>query len=183
MRISRYKPKKAQFDISYRVNQQITSPEVQVISDEEGNLGKMTREAALAAAHERGLDLVEVSPKANPPVAKLINYGKFKYEKEKELKRQKAHQKKVEIKGIRLSLRIGQHDFDIRKNQAVKFLNDGDKVQVEMILRGRERRNFELAKEVFNKFLEMVKAEVTVSIEQDLTKKQAGHLTMIFTKA
>lgn len=183
MRISRYKPKKQTFEINYRVNNQIASPEVRVIDEAEASLGVMSRDAALNLALERGLDLVEVSPKAVPPVCKLIDYGKFKYEKEKELKRQKAHQKKVEIKGVRLSLRIGQHDFDIRKNQAVKFLNDGDKVQIEMILRGRERRNFELAKEVFNNFLEMVKKEVTIRIEQALTKQQAGHLTMIIAKA
>lgn len=183
MRISRYhRYKKPQFEISYRVNTQITVPEVQIISDEEGNLGVKSIAEARQMALERGMDLVEVSPKASPPVCKLINYGKFKYEKEKELKRQKAHQKKIEIKGVRLSLRIGAHDFDVRKNQMIKFLNDGDKVQIEMTLRGRERQHFNLAEEVFKNLLETVKQEVPVRVEQGLTR-QAGHLTMIIAKA
>ena len=182
MRISRYKSRKPVFEINYRVNQQITAPELRVIDEDEGSLGVMTNAAAVALAIERGLDLVEVSPKAEPPVVKLINYGKFKYEKEKELKRQKSHQKKVETKGVRLSLRIGEHDMLVRKNQAIDFLNDGNKVQLEMILRGRERQYFGLADEVFKNFILEIKKEVAIRIEQPLSR-QAGHLTMLVAKA
>ncbi len=182
MRISRYKSRKPVFEINYRVNAQIAAPELRIIDENDESVGVMTRAAALALAQERGMDLVEVSPKAEPPVCKLIDYGKFKYEKEKELKRQKAHQKKVEIKGVRLSLRIGEHDVEVRKNQAIDFLNDGNKVQLEMILRGRERQYFGLADEVFKKFIESIKTEVTIRVEQPLSK-QAGHLTMLIAKA
>src|SRR3989344_8177687 len=182
MRISRYKSRKPIFEINYRVNNQIIAPELRIIDENDESLGVMPRERALEIAEERGMDLVEVSPKAEPPVCKLINYGKFKYEKEKELKRQKAHQKKVEIKGVRLSLRIGEHDINVRKNQAIEFLNDGNKVQLEMILRGRERQYFNLADEVFKNFILEIKKEVAIRIEQPLSR-QAGHLTMLVAKA
>ena len=106
--------KKEEEGLQFRANEQITAPGVRVIDEAGEPPGEMTLEKALALAQSRSFDLVEVSPKAMPPVCRLIDYGQFKYQKEKEARAQKAHAKKVDVKGIRLSVKMGQHDLDIR---------------------------------------------------------------------
>ena len=133
-------------------------------------------------AAERELDLVVIQPKAEPPVAKIIDFGKYKYEQEKEARKQKAKQKTVEVKGIRLSARIGPHDIDVRKEQAKKFLDDGDKVKVEIILRGRERRHADLARQIIQDFITNLNKEMPVRIDQPV-QNQGGQLTSIVAKA
>ncbi len=133
-------------------------------------------------AAERELDLVVIQPKAEPPVAKIIDFGKYKFEQEKEARKQKAKQKTVEVKGIRLSARIGPHDIDIRKEQAKKFLEDGDKVKVEIILRGRERRHADLARQIIQDFITALNAEMPVRVDQPV-QNQGGQLTSIVAKA
>jgi translation initiation factor IF-3 len=96
-------------------------------------------------AGEAGLDLVEVGPTANPPVCKIADFGALKFRQQKLERKQKAKQKKVDVKGIRLSLNIGQHDAEIKANRAKEFLEEGHKVKVEIILRGRERQFKQLA--------------------------------------
>jgi translation initiation factor IF-3 len=155
--------------IQYRTNEQIRSPEVRVIDEEGKNLGVMDTSAAVQLARERELDLVEVSPKANPPITKILDYGRFLYQKDKEARRQKAKAKKVEIKGIRLSLRISPHDRDFRLNQAKDFLEAGDKVKVEILLKGRERQYVNMAREVANQFIETLNNLVPTKIEQPLS--------------
>lgn len=132
-------------------------------------------------AQEKGLDLVEVSPLAQPPVAKIVDYSKLKYQEEKERRKEKAKQKKVETKGIRLSLRISEHDIEVRINRAEKFLNDGDKVKLDMLLRGREFQHKPLAKEIINKFIAAVDQIVPVITEQPLTI-QGGRLSAVIAK-
>ncbi|MCH8087147.1 MAG: translation initiation factor IF-3 [Chloroflexi bacterium] len=141
MRISRrrFKPKTPR--VVYIINEKITAPELRVVVDEGEHMGVVSTEVALARAKELELDLVVIQPKAEPPVAKIIDFGRYKYDKEKEAKLQKSKQKTVEVKGVRLSIRIGQHDIDVRKEQAKKHLDNGNKVKVEIILRGRERRH------------------------------------------
>lgn len=170
MRISRYRSKYTP-DTSkrYRINQYIKVPEVRVIDENGENIGVMPTGQALALAEEKGMDLVEVSPVAQPPVAKIINYSKLKYEEEKSRRKQIARQKKVEVKGIRLSLRIGEHDQETRLKQAQKFLNDGDKVKVELILRGREKQHTALAREIIKKFVDSLQTEKPIKIEQPIT--------------
>jgi len=90
-------------------------------------------------AQEKGLDLIEISPNAKPPVCRIMDNGKYKYEKSRKEKDQKTKQKKTEIKGIRISPRIGQHDLEFKVKQAEKFLEKGHKVKIEMILKGREK--------------------------------------------
>jgi translation initiation factor IF-3 len=162
----------------YRANEQITVPEVRVIDDEGKFLGVMRTEDAIKVAHERELDLVEVSPKENPPVCKIIDYGAFKYQKEKEKRAQKAHAKKVEVKGIRLSVKMGAHDQDVRKEQAIGFLEDGDKLKIEIILRGREKAHGELATERINNFIKEIEATYLLYIEQPVTR-QGGNVSAI----
>jgi translation initiation factor IF-3 len=123
MRISRRSKKEQPPKINYLYNEGIQAPRILVLNSDGSNIGIMTTAEAIRKARELELDLVEINPKTDPPVAKIMDFGQFRYQKEKEMRLKKAHQHVVEIKGIRLSLRIGKHDSEIRKNQAVKFLN------------------------------------------------------------
>ena len=136
MRIS-HRRKKEEPKKIYFFNEGIAAPQVLVLDKAGANLGVMPTAKALSLAREEGMDLVEINPKSTPPVAKIIDFGQFRYQQEKEARISKAHQHVVEIKGVRLSLRIGDHDAEIRRNQALKFLDEGNKVKIEVILRGR----------------------------------------------
>ena len=164
----------------FRVNQQINIPEVFLIDENGENIGVVSAQKALDMAQEAGLDLVEVNPKASPSIAKIMDYGQFKYEKDKLVQKQKSKQKKAETKGIRLSVRISTHDFGFRLNQAKKFLEKGSKLKIEIILKGRERQHLGKAREIINKFIEELKQfeELNIEIEQPLTK-QGGKFNII----
>lgn len=131
--------------------------EVRVIDAAGAMLGVMTTAKALELARSQNLDLIEVSPKANPPVVKILSFDKYRYHLEKAASAQRKRQKKIDVKGIRLSIRIGTHDLEFKARQAEKFLTAGDKVKAELILRGRERANIGFAFEVLKKFLAAVK--------------------------
>ena len=182
MRISRRRFKPKPTTVVYAVNEQIRFPELRVITDSGEHLGIMSTAAAVQKAREMEQDLVVIQPKAEPPVAKIVDFGKYKYEKDKEARKQKAKVKTVEVKGIRLSVRIGDHDLDIRKEQAKKFLDNGDKVKIEIILRGRERRHGDLAAQIIQKFVASLNAEMPVKVEQPVSR-QGGQLTSIVGKA
>lgn len=131
--------------------------------DETGKpLGVMETGQALALAETNGLDLVEVAPMAKPPVCKILNYGAFLFQQEKKERKAKAHQKKVDLKGIRLTFKIGQHDKDTRKAQSLKFLDDGHKVMLEMRLRGRENAHKNLARQQMEQFAKDLGDDVAV---------------------
>lgn len=151
--------------------------------DEKGlHVGVLPTPQALALARERGLDLIEVSPLAQPPVAKILDFNKLKYEVGKERKREKAKQKRIEVKGVRLSLRIGKHDTETRLQQAQKFLADNDKVKIEMILRGRERQHKDLAERIIQTFIATLNQTIPVKVEQGLSA-QMGKLSTVIAKA
>ncbi len=128
-------------------------------------------------AQEKGLDLIEISPNAKPPVCRIMDHGKYQYEKSKKDRSQKTNQKKIEIKGIRISPRIGQHDLEFKAKQAEKFLDKGYKVKIEMILRGREKWLLETAKEKMNKFIELISVEII--FEQEIKKQPRGLIVII----
>jgi len=128
-------------------------------------------------AQEKGLDLIEISPNAKPPVCRIMDHGKYQYEKSKKDRSQKTNQKKIEIKGIRISPRIGQHDLEFKAKQAEKFLDKGYKVKIEMILRGREKWLLETAKEKMNKFIELISVEII--FEQGIKKQPRGLIVII----
>ncbi len=183
MRIHRHRQHQSKLHVTvYRVNEKILSPNVRVIDENGQPLGVLTTTEAIRFARERELDLVEVSPKADPPVCKILDHGHFKYQKEKEARKQKAQSKEVETKGIRLSVRIGDHDMDVRLMQAKNFLDRGDKVRIELPLRGRERAHRDVAEEVVNRFYTKMQTGSNLRIEQTMTY-QAGRITMIVTKA
>jgi translation initiation factor IF-3 len=162
-----------------RINQQINAPKVQLINELGEFLGPTPTSEALRLAKENGFELVEINPTANPPIAKIIDYGKFKYEQEKKQKKQKLQQKKVGIKGMRLSFRIGQHDLDIRKKQTIKHLSQGDKLKIEMTLRGRENQHVGLARKTLENFIASVGAEIPVKIDEPIKKMGAKFFTII----
>jgi translation initiation factor IF-3 len=182
LRISRRRFKPKIPAVIYYVNEQIRVPELRVITDSGEHMGIMHTADALQKAREMEQDLVVIQAKAVPPIAKIIDFGKYKYEKDKESRKQKAKLKTVEVKGIRLSARIGDHDLDIRKEQAKKFLEKGDKVKVEIILRGREKRHGDLAAQIIQQFITALNAEMPVKVEQPVTR-QGGQLTSIVGKA
>lgn len=134
---------------------------------------------AISLAREQDLDLVEVSPIAKPPVCKIMDYGAYQYQQEKKERKHKAKQKKVEIKGIRLGLNIGAHDLEIRKNQSLKFFEKGDKVKIELILRGRERAFADRARTIMEEFSKSLGDDVV--IEQPLMR-QGGRLSILVAK-
>lgn len=126
-----------------------------MIIDENGeNLGEMSRLDAISKAREKGFDLVEINPTARPPICKMMDFGKFKYDTAKKLKESKAKQKEVELKEIRLTFKIGDHDIEYKAKNARAFFDQGDKVKVSMRLRGRENAFIENAMLVFYKFAE-----------------------------
>jgi translation initiation factor IF-3 len=168
-------PKKAPRE---RINEQIRVPQIRVIDDQGNQLGIMAPAEALQIAREREIDLVEVAPMAKPPVCRIMDYGKFQYQQSKQDRVNKAKQKKVEIKGIRLGVRTDDHDLDFKKNQTEKFLQKGDKVKIEIILRGREKAHHELARTSLINFLKSIVTDYKV--EQDI-KRFPGGFNVIIT--
>lgn len=159
-----------------RVNQQIKVPTVRLIADDESQLGIMAIEKALALAEEKGLDLVEVAPKANPPVCKVIDYGKYLYHQKKIDQKHRKMQKKSEMKGIRLSMRTDQGDMDIKVKRAKKFLAEGNSLKVQLIFKGREMQHKDLGFEKMNQLKEML-ADVA-KVDQE-PKSQGYQMIMI----
>jgi len=164
----------------FRINMMIRVPEIRLIDEQGENVGVFSTQEALKKAQGLGLDLVEVFPTATPPVAKIINYGNFKYQLEKKERKQKQKVKRVEVKGIRLSIGIGAHDKTMRKEQAQEFLEAGDKIKIEIVLRGRERRNTDVAKEVIEDFIKDLGDGV--SIDQPVNRQGARLSAMIGKK-
>lgn len=140
-------------------------------------MGILDTSKALELARERRLDLVEISVNANPPVCKIADYGKYQYAQEKKERKQKAKQKKSELKGIRIGFTTSSHDLGIKAKQAEKFLKQGHKARIEMRLRGREKAHKELAQEKIRNFLEMIPSEF--KIEEDIKKSPRGFTVTI----
>ncbi|MBQ2815510.1 MAG: translation initiation factor IF-3 [Clostridia bacterium] len=120
------------------INEQIIDKEVRVIGNDGAQLGIMSAREAQKLANEQDLDLVKIAPQATPPVCKIMNYGKYRFEQAKRDKEAKKNQHVIEIKEIRLSLNIDTHDFETKGNQAIKFLKSGNKIKVSIRFRGRE---------------------------------------------
>lgn len=181
MRISRKKRPEKPLIVHFRKNLEIDVPQVMVLDEEGKPMGTMSTVQAVRLAEERGLDLVEINPKSEPPVTKLVSFSEFKYQKEKAARKQKAHSHTSDIKGIRLSVRIGEHDLATKKSQAEKFLERGDKVKVELILRGRENGKQDLANEIIRDFVKQMGEIVPIRLEQDI-QRQGHKMTAIIAK-
>ncbi len=139
-----------------QINEEIRDKEVRVIDSDGSQLGMMSAKDAQHAAAERGLDLVKIAPNANPPVCRIMDYGKYRFEQAKKEKEARKNQKVVEIKEIRLSLNIDTNDFNTKVKQATKFLQQGNKVKVSIRFRGRELAHTDLGTGVMNRFSESI---------------------------
>nr|WP_255713938.1 translation initiation factor IF-3 [Pelagibacterium xiamenense] len=152
-----------------RANNDINVPEVQLIGAEGENLGVVRTSEAIAMAEDVGMDLVEVSPNAKPPVCKILDLGKYKYSAQKKAAEARKKQKVIDVKEIKLRPNIDQHDYDVKMRSVEKFLGEGDKVKVTMRFRGREMAHQEIGLELLNKvrdqFEEISKVESTPRAE------------------
>lgn len=162
------------------INERIRAQEVRLIDETGAQLGLLPLDDAIEKAKEKGLDLIQVTEKVDPPVCKIMDYGKYLYALKKKEKSAKHH-KGGELKRIRLTFNISDHDMGTRVRQAEKFLKIGDKIMIEMRLRGRERAHVDFAKDKMMKFVETLHAVIPVKTEREL-KKQPRGLTMIITK-
>ncbi|TCQ04184.1 translation initiation factor 3 (bIF-3) [Serpentinicella alkaliphila] len=155
-----------------QINEEIRDKEVRLVDTEGEQLGIMSAKEAQKLANAKNLDLVKIAPKANPPVCKIMDYGKYKYELAKKEKEAKKNQKVTVVKEVRLSANIEKHDLEVKANQAVKFLKNGDKVKVTLRFRGRELSNINLNKAVIDEFKELLIEYSTVEKEAKLEGKQ-----------
>ena len=174
---------KRRCDIANKVwiNEEIKATEVRVIDETGEQLGIIQQEEALDIAEEKELDLVNVSPNAKPPVCKILDYGKFKYDQQKREKEARKKQKTIQVKEIRLSAAIEEHDIDVKAKRACKFLEAGDKVKVMFRFRGRERSHKEVAYAVLEKFAK--KAEEFGEIEKKPTMDGRALVMMLMLRS
>jgi len=140
----------------HRINEMIEAKEIRVIDDEKKQLGVLSPTQALAIAREKNLDLVEIAPQAAPPVCRIMDYGKFLYELHKKEHESKKHQKQIQIKEIKFRPKISTHDYDFKMRHIFRFLEEGNKVKVTVMLRGREKQKPELGIKILDKVLEQV---------------------------
>ncbi|MBU6236133.1 MAG: translation initiation factor IF-3 [Alphaproteobacteria bacterium] len=166
-----------------RVNEQIRAREVRVINENGDMLGVMPPFEAIKLAREAGLDLIEVSPNAAPPVCKILDYGKYKYEQQKKANEARKKQKVIDIKELKLRPTIGDHDYQIKLKQAREFLTDGDKVKFTLRFRGREQSHLDLSLKVMRRAKEDL-ADIS-KVEQDIQSegKQAVMVLMPLPKS
>jgi len=135
----------------------IQAREIRVIDDEKKQLGVMPTHQAVSLARERGLDLVEIAPQAQPPVCRIMDYGKFLYEEHKREHEAKKHQKQIQIKEIKFRPKISIHDYDFKTKHIRRFLDEGNKVKITIMLRGREKQKPELGQQVLDRVLNDMK--------------------------
>jgi len=158
------------------INEEIRDPQVRLIGENGDQLGIVDIRAAQKMADERELDLVKIAPNSVPPVCKLMDYGKYRFEMSKREKEQRKNQKIIELKEIRLSATIDVRDMEIKAKQAVKFLADGDKVKVSIRFRGRQITHGEIGMDVMTRFFEMVEEG---AVKERAPKMEGRSLFMI----
>ncbi len=163
-----------------RINEQIRIKEVR-LSDEDGNqLGIMPTSEALQMARDEGLDLVEIVPHAKPPVCKIVDYGKYRFQMEKKLRDTKKNQKQQLLKEIKMFLKVATHDLEVKAKAARGFLEDGNKVKVTIKFKGRELAHTEIGFEVMNSVLEHIGSEELYTIEKKATM-EGRNMSMTLT--
>ncbi|KAB8143834.1 translation initiation factor IF-3 [Chloroflexia bacterium SDU3-3] len=160
-----------------RINNRIRAREVRVIDDENNQLGILLLRDALALAEERGLDLVEVAPNAVPPVCRLMDHGKYRYEQTKKEREARKNQKQVEIKQIRLEPKTDSHDIDVKTGQARRFLLEGDKVKFNLRFRGREIVHQEIGREILERIAENLR-DIAIVEQRPLMEGKVLSLTL-----
>ena len=160
------------------INEQIRDREVRVVSADGEQLGVMSSRDAMKLAREAELDLVKIAPKAQPPVCKIIDYGKYKYEQSRREKEAKKKQKTVEVKEVRMSPNIDANDLNTKVNNAKKFILKGNKVKVTLRFRGREMAHVQQSKHILDDFADMLKDVAQV---EKPTKLEGRNMSMVLT--
>lgn len=156
----------------HQINEEIRDKEVRLVDSDGSQLGVVSLAKAMEVAVDRGLDLVKIAPKAEPPVCRIMDYGKFRFEQAKKEKEARRNQKIVDIKEVRLSAKIDVHDFDVRLKAAKKFLTDGDKVKAAIRFRGREMAHTDIGLGVMQRFAESLAEFGTVEKPAKLEGRQ-----------
>ena len=165
--------------MEHQINEEIRDKEVRLISNDGEQLGIVAIQKAQEIAVEKGMDLVKIAPQAKPPVCKIVDYGKFRYEQARREKEAKKKQKVIEVKELRLSPNIDTNDLNTKVNNARKFLEKGDKVKVTLRFRGREMAHMQQSKHILDDFAEML-AEVAV-VEKP-AKLEGRSMSMVLTE-
>ncbi|WP_333713359.1 translation initiation factor IF-3 [Yoonia sp.] len=159
-----------------RINERIRAAEIRLIGADGENVGVVSPERALVMAEEAGLDLVEISPNATPPVCKIMDYGKFKYETQKKEAEARKKQKTIEIKEIKFRPNTDSHDYDVKMKNVFKFLENGDKVKITLRFRGREMAHQELGRELLERVAEDTKEHGKV---ENFPKMEGRQMVML----
>ncbi len=163
-----------------RINNQIRASELRVLDGENNNLGVLSIRDALELAQSKGLDLIEISPNANPPIARLMDYGKYKYEASKKLKKQKSGAKHTETKSVQIKIGTGNHDLELKAKTASKWLKEGHRIKIELFLAGRAKYLDEkFLKERLDRILHLITEDYKIS---DAYKKGPKGLTTTIEK-
>lgn len=166
-------------EVRYRINREITSPTVRLLDDRGAQIGVVSISEARALSEEKVLDLVEVAPRARPPVVKIIDYNKFLYQLKKKKQDEKKHAHKSETKQVQFGPFIDGHDLEIKLSRAREFINDGDKVRFVVKFRGREMTKQYLGREVLNSVIDQMRTIAKVDKEMHMEGRQ---LVMIMSK-
>jgi translation initiation factor IF-3 len=154
-----------------RVNERIRVREIRVIDDGGEQLGIMPPPQALALAKQKGLDLVEISPTATPPVCRIMDFGKYQYQEQKRAREAKSHQKVILVKEIKFRPRVDEHDYQFKKKHIERFLEDGDKVKATIFFRGREMAHPDIGRRILDRLIEEL-ADVAIA---ETTPRQEGN--------
>ena len=165
-------------NLDYQVNEEIRDKEVRLISDTGEQMGIVTAEQALEAAYERELDLVKIAPNSTPPVCKIMDYGKYRFEQSKREKEVKKNQRTIEVKEVRMSPGIDVNDFNVKLRNAQKFLKEGDRVKVTVRFRGREMAHTNIGEELLQRFAESCSE---FSVMDKNPKLEGRHMNMFLS--
>ncbi|MBQ8975295.1 MAG: translation initiation factor IF-3 [Oscillospiraceae bacterium] len=165
-------------NIEHQVNEEIRDAEVRLIGADGAQLGIMSSQQALEIAEENDLDLVKIAPQATPPVCKIMDYGKYRFEQAKREKDARRNQRVMEVKEVRMSPSIGDNDFNVKLRSGVKFLSDGDRLKVTIRFRGREMAHTEIGQELLSRFADGCSEVGTVDKN---AKLEGRHMTMFLT--
>lgn len=164
--------------VKLRVNEDIHAREIRLIGENSEQLGIVTREEALAQAKQAGLDLCEIASNAKPPVCKLMDFGKYKYELQKKAKEARKKQKVIHVKEVKMSPKINEHDYVNKFNQVSRFIADGDKVKVTMVFRGRQGAHPEFGQRIISRLMEEIKS--TAQIDR-MPKQEGNQLSVVLS--
>ena len=160
------------------INERIKYPNLRVVDSDGSQLGVISREQALEVSKDRELDLVLVSEKADPPVCRIMNYGKFKFEQEKKAKEAKKKSHQTEVKEVKMRYKIDEHDYQVRIGQATRFLKAGDKVKCTVIFRGREIQHTNLAETLLARMAKVLEEQAEI---QQAAKREGRNMIMFLT--